>query len=244
MMPNKEKSRHEHLVTAEMLQNLPEPVQRYLDYTGVVGKPWVDSGHLKQTGRFRQGLERPWMPMTAEQSYTTNPPGFVWNARFKMAGLPLLRARDKYEGGHGHMFGKLAGLFTVFDMRGEELDQGTMLRYLSEMIWFPSAFLGDNISWKSVDDHTAQVTFSDHGKSVSGLMHFDDKGKLTNFTAERYREIDGEFSLDPWSTPIEQYGELAGLKLPVYGQAMWNLPAGDLVYVELQITELQYNSAP
>ncbi len=74
-------------------------------------------------------------------------------------------------------------------------------------------------------------------------MHFDDAGKLTNFTAERYREIEGEFSLDPWSTPIEQYGELAGLKLPVYGQAMWNLPAGDLVYVELQITELQYNSA-
>jgi hypothetical protein len=73
-------------------------------------------------------------------------------------------------------------------------------------------------------------------------MHFDGTGKLTNFTAERYREIAGEFSLDPWSTPIQQYGELAGLNLPVYGQAEWNLPAGDLVYVELQITELQYNS--
>jgi hypothetical protein len=243
-MTNKDEARHEHLVTSEMLQNLPEPVQRYLNYTGVIGKAWVHTVHLKQTGRFRQGLERPWMPMVAEQSYTTNPPGFVWNARFKVAGLPLLRARDKYEAGHGHMFGKLAGLFTVFDVRGEQLDQGTMIRYLSEMIWFPSAFLVDNISWKKVDDHTAQVTFTDHGKSVSGLMHFDDKGKLTNFTTERYREIDGEFSLDPWSTPIEQYGELAGLKLPVSGQVMWNLPAGDLVYVELQITELQYNTAP
>ena len=243
-MPDQEKSPDVHPATQEMLADLPAPMQRYLDYTGVVGKPWVNTVTLKQTGRFRQGLERPWMPMVAEQSYTTNPPGFVWNASFKVAGLPLLRARDRYKGGHGHMFGKLAGLFTVFDVRGEELDQGTMLRYLSEMIWFPSAFLGDNITWTEVDDHRAQVTLTDHGKSVSGLMHFDDTGKLTNFTAERYREIDGKFSLDPWSTPVSSYGVLEGLNLPVVGQAAWNLPDGDLVYVELQITKLQYNSAP
>jgi len=243
-MPDQEKSNPDHLVSEEMLADLPAPVQRYLDYTGVVGKPWVNTVHLKQTGRFRQGLERPWMPMVAEQSYTTNPPGFVWNASFKMAGLSLLRARDSYEGGHGHMFGKLVGLFTVFDVGGEELDQGAMLRYLSEMIWFPSAFLGDNITWAEVDDHRSQVTLTDHGKSVSGLMHFDDAGKFTNFTTERYREIDGNFSLDPWSTPVSSYGELEGLNLPVVGQAAWNLADGDLVYVELQIIKLQYNSAP
>ena len=69
-MPDQEKSHPDHPVTQEMLNGLPEPVQRYLDYTGVVGKPWVNTVHLKQTGRFRQGLERPWMPMVAEQSYT------------------------------------------------------------------------------------------------------------------------------------------------------------------------------
>jgi hypothetical protein len=244
MMTNKDISRPERLVTEEMLEDLPQPVQRYLDYTGVVGKPLVDSVHLKQIGRFRQGLDRPWMPMVAEQTYTTNPPGFVWNARFKFAGLPLLRARDKYEGGHGHMFGKLAGLFTVFDVRGEELDQGTMVRYLSEMIWFPSAFLGENISWNRLDDHSAQVTFTDYEKSVSAQMYFDETGKLTNFTADRYREIEGEFSLDPWSTPITSYGVRAGLNLPVGGQAVWNLPAGDLLYIEVQITEIKYNSTP
>jgi hypothetical protein len=226
-----------------MLADLPAPVQRYLNYTGVVGKPWVNSVHLKQTGRFRQGLERPWMPMTAVQSYITDPPAFIWNARFKVAGLPLLRARDKYEAGHGHMFGKLAGLFTVFDVRGEQLDQGAMLRYLSEMIWFPSTFLGENIAWAVVDDHIAQVTLTDHGKSVSAYMHFDETGKVTNFTADRHREVDGEFSLDPWSTPVTKYGMMAGLYLPVCGQAVWNLPAGDFVYIEVEITEITYNSS-
>ncbi|MGW8226150.1 MAG: DUF6544 family protein [Anaerolineales bacterium] len=241
-MTNRNQSGTQSLVTSEMLQNLPEPVQRYLNYTAVVGKPRIETVYLKQTGKFRQGLDRPWMPMSAEQWYTTNPPGFLWKAQFKIAGLPLLHARDEYQSGQGHMFGKLAGLFTIFDVRGEQLDQGAMLRYLSEMIWFPTAFLGENITWKSRDDHTAQVTFTDHGKSVSGLIHFDETGKFTNFTADRYREIDGDFSLDPWSTPVERYGVLAGLNLPVHGKAVWNLPEGDFAYVDLEITEIKYNT--
>jgi hypothetical protein len=231
------------LITSDMLENLPEPVQRYMAYTGVVGNPWIDTVRLKQVGRFRQGLDRSWMFMTAEEFYTTNPPTLIWNARFKVAGLPLLRARDRYKSGQGHMFGKLAGLITVFDVRGEKLTQATMIRYLNEIMWFPTAFLGENITWKDVDTHSAQVTFSDCGKSVSGRMVFDDAGRLTNFNALRYREIDGDFSLDPWSTPIMDYGERAGLNLPVRGQAVWNLPSGDLPYADLEITDLEYNSA-
>jgi len=229
------------LVTADMLQDLPEPVQRYMAYTGVVGSPWINTVRLEQVGRFRLGRDRPWMPMRAEQYYATDPPGFLWKARFKMAGMWLLSAQDRYQEGHGHMSGKLAGLFTVFDMRGEKLDQGTRMRYLSEMIWFPTAFLGENITWQAVDNHSAQVTFTDSGNSVSAHMTFDEAGRPINFIAQRYREVGGEFSLDPWSTPIEGYGVRAGLNLPVRGQAVWNLPSGDLPYWDGEITEVEYN---
>jgi hypothetical protein len=216
-------------------------VRRYLTFTGVVGYPWIDSVRLKQVGRFRQGADRPWMPMTAEETYTTAPPSLIWNARFKIAGLPLLRARDRYEAGHGHMYGKLAGLVTVFDVRGDDLDQATMIRYLNEIMWFPTAFLGENITWQAVDERSAEVTFTDGGRSVSAVMHFDDEGRITNFTTDRYREDDGAFSLDPWSTPMTGYGEMAGLNLPLKGTAVWKLPDGDLPYAELEITELAYN---
>lgn len=49
------------------------------------------------------------------------------------------------------------------------------------------------------------------------------------------------FTLDPWSTPVTDYGVFAGLNLPTSGQAVWNLPSGDLMYVDLAITELNYN---
>jgi hypothetical protein len=42
-------------------------------------------------------------------------------------------------------------------------------------------------------------------------------------------------------TSIIQYGEFEGLKLPVRGKALWKLPAGDYEYVEVTITELEYD---
>ncbi len=74
-------------------------------------------------------------------------------------------------------------------------------------------------------------------------MTFDDVGRLTNFTAKRYRTSEGGFSIDAWSTPILAYGESAGLRLPTRGQAVWNVPSGDLVHADLQIGEVEYNSA-
>ena len=229
-------------VKSEMLAGLPEPVQRYMNYTGVVGQPWIKNVLIRQSGTFRQGRERPWMPMSAKQQFTTDPPSFTWDARFKVAGLSLLSARDCYENGHGHISGKLAGVIPVFDERGEKLDQGTMLRFLGEMIWFPTAFLGRNITWEEVDGQSARATFTDHGRSVGGVFHFDDQGRPINFTTNRYREVDGEYSLDAWSTPITGYDKRAGLNLPVRGQAVWNLPEGDMPYANLEILEVLYNS--
>jgi hypothetical protein len=112
------------------------------------------------------------------------------------------------------MYADLAGLVTVFDARGEQLDQGAMMRYLCEIVWFPIAFLGDNISWRTIDGHSAEIRFSDAGKEVSGRLFFDEDGRPTNLTAKRYRETGGDFSLGSWSAPIAGYGVRAGLQLP------------------------------
>lgn len=231
------------VVTQAMLEHLPAPVQRYMHYTGVIGKPWIYSVAIKQTGRLRQSIEKAWMPMSARQVFTTAPPSFTWRARFRMGGIPLLSVKDEYRTGHGQMMAKLMGLITIFDIQDEKLDQGAMLRYLGEMIWFPVAYLGENITWEAVDDASANVTLNDSGKSVTGRMFFDEEGRPTNFTAKRYREVEGSFSLDDWSTPIRGYATLAGLNLPNRGQAVWNLPSGDFAYIDLEIRDIHYNSA-
>jgi len=229
------------IVTADLLKNLPAPAQRYLNYAGIVGKPWIDTVRIKYEGIFRLGADKPWMPIKADQVYTTNPPSFHWKARFKMFGLWMVKGDDTYKAGQGHMFGKIAGLYTVFDARGPELDQGTMLRYLNEMMWFPSALLSDYVTWQAVDDHSFDVTFADCGKSVTARFIIDAEGRLLNFVTQRYRENKGKYTLDTWTTPMIEYGTLAGLNLPLHGQAVWKLPTGDLPYGDLKLTEVEYN---
>jgi hypothetical protein len=229
------------VVTEQMLADLPEPVRRYLRYAGVVGKPSPRTVWLHQKGRMRPGPGQPWMPLAAEEHYSVQPPGFVWAGTLRLGGLPVGRARDMYAGGKGRMLVKVASLWPVVDASGEQTDQGSMMRYLSEMIWFPAAFLGDNIAFETIDDTSARVTLTDHGRTAAGTLVFDREGRLTDFVAKRYRTPDAS-SPEAWSTPITGYGEYEGLKLPSRGKAIYRLPGGDFEYIEVTITGLHHDT--
>ncbi len=230
------------IVTEEMLQKLPEPVKRYLLYTGVVGKPMVQTVRLEQVGKIRKDATQPWMNFEARQYYSVNPPAFLWVAYMKVFGLPLIRVRDYYMEGKGNILVKALSLFTVANSSGEKLDQGAMMRYLNEMMWFPSAFLGKNVSFESIDANSARITLKDIGKSVTATMYFDEEGKLTNFMAPRYRDMgNNKFELENWSTPIRDYGEFEGLRLPRKGAGVWNLKEGDLEYIDLTVVDLKHD---
>lgn len=238
---NKQDISNEGIVTEEMLARLPEPVHRYMRWTGVVGKPWTRSARVRQEGKFRLAADKPWMPMRAEQVFLTEPPGMVWRARFKMFGLPLFTAKDSYRDGQGHMSGKAAGIFTLFDDRSEKLTLGTLTRYLSEMIWFPIAYLGRHVTWTAVDDNSADVALTDHGRTVSGRMFFDEQGRPLTFESMRYQEKRGEYTLLPWHTPNREYGARGGLNIPVRGEVYWVMPEGKLTYGDFNIVDVAYN---
>jgi len=231
------------VVTEEMLAGLPEPVRRYLRYTGVVGRPVPGTIRLHQEGRMRPGPGQPWLPLEAEEHYSVQPPGFVWAGTARLGPVAVARARDMYAEGRGRMLVKVASLWPVADASGEQTDQAAMMRYLSEMIWFPAAFLAGNISFEAVDDSSARVTFTDQGRTATATLFFDEQGRLIDLVAKRYRTADAS---DPetWSTPVTGYGEFEGLRLPTRGKATWKLPGGDLEYIEVTITDLHYDTDP
>ena len=134
------------------------------------------------------------MPLEAEEYYSVRSPGFVWNATMRRGPLPLARGRDMYAGVKGHMLIKADSFFIVV-AKGEEIDQGSMIRYLSEMLRFPTAFLADNVSFELVDDNSVRATFTDRGRIVTATMYLDEEGRLTDFVAKRYRTIEGGYDL-------------------------------------------------
>jgi len=224
------------------LEGLPEPVQKYLRYAQIVGKKRIGTVRLKQKGSIRTSQDQGWMPFTSEQYYTTDDPAYVWHATVKLFYLPLMKARDRFYKGKGNMLIKLLPFITIADARGDEMDQGTLVRYLSEIIWFPTAFLEDYIQWESIDSSSAKATITVEGLAASAILYFNEEGQMTDFVAKRYMSVEDEYSLETWSTPIEEYREINGIMVPVKGEAVWRLSSGDFSYIRIEITDIEYGN--
>lgn len=228
------------IVTAEMLQKLPSPVARYLTYSRVVGKPIPQIVRLRQTGRIKQSPDASWMNFEADEYYAIHPPSFLWKASLPSYKIPFVFGLDRYNDAKGKMTINMLSLIPIVDAQGDEIDQGAMMRYLNEMMWFPAAFLGENISWKEIDDSSAEVTLTNSGKKATATLHFDAEGKLINFVAKRYMTVGKNYQLETWSTPLSEYGEFEGIRLPIKGRAIWKLTTGDFEYIQLEIESVQY----
>jgi hypothetical protein len=232
------------VVTEDDIIHLPEPVQRYLRYTGIIGRQRVALVRLKQTGAMRPKPDGKWFPLKAEEYYTVDNPGFVWQGCMAFAPLFYAMAQDMYLNGEGNMHVKLMSAINIVNAKGKEMDEASLMRYFNEMQWFPSSLVSDNVKWEGIDANSARSTLTDRGMTVSALFCFDDKGKITNFIAERGRSTDGgKLVRTKWSTPISEYRTYGnGLRLPSKGEAIWHLDSGEYSYIKLEITEVEYDN--
>jgi len=231
----------ERVVEARDLDKLPPPVGRWLQASGAVGHARAATVRLRQRGEFRTAPDRPWMPVVAEQYYSVDPPGFVWSVDAHMMRVLPLAGRDRYAGGHGHMLIKAASLITVADGRGPEIDQGALLRYLGEIVWFPSGALAEYISWQAIDDHSARATMSYAGVTASMVFGFDERGRVVSEAADRYMSTGNGTSLEKWFIPVTEWRTFCGVEIPTRGHAIWKLAGGDFDYFRWEIVDVEVN---
>jgi len=230
------------VITDEHVRHLPDPVQRFMRYTHTIGAPRVRTVRLKQTGFFRvsEKPNAPWYPLSAEQYFTVSPLAFVWLGTIKMAPLLAVQGLDVFQQ-HGSLVIKLLGLIKVAHESGPQADQAELVRFLSEIIWFPSAYLHPDLHWQPIDRLSARATLTYHSLSVSGDFYFDEQGALTTFVAQRARDVEGRPSMLTWSARVHQYRAYGDLFLPGSGEVYWHLPAGEFSYGRLDVTELEHN---
>ncbi|MCC7025170.1 MAG: hypothetical protein IT338_20220 [Thermomicrobiales bacterium] len=237
-------NRQGRVIAERDLAGLPEPVARWLRAASVVGQEIPRIVHLQQEGRIRLGPDAPWLPFTARQVYTTDPPGFVWAAEGAVAPFVSVRVLDRYIAGRGGTEPRLLGLIPLGRASGPEIDAASLQRYLNEIMWFPAAALSPGVQWEAIDAHSARATIHDHDQRVSGIFVWDDAGQLVTMTADRYRTVDGRYLLTPWETPIRDYGAFSGVRVPIAGEGAWHLEAGDFTYIALRVTSLTYDFPP
>ena len=231
---------HEVIQSAD-IEGLPRPVQNWLQYSQVVGKERSVAARTKQDITMRLKADQPWMRAKVEQYFRTDEPGFIWAVDIKAAPLFHIVGRDQYIEGSGNMLIKLLSLITVANGSGKEIDQGTLLRYLAETMWFPTAALSDYIQWEGIDSNSAKATMSYKGVTASGVFTFNEKGEVLNFVAQRYGDFDGEYRLETWSCVMNEYKEFDGVKVPSQGDVIWKLKTGDFHWYHFEVKEMEYN---
>jgi hypothetical protein len=231
------------LITEADVLRLPEAMQRYLRYTRVVGKEPIQTVRLKQRGLFRTQPGQKWLPMVAEEYFTTKPFAFLWCGKIRLVPLISISAWDRFSDGHGSLLVKLLSLVPLAEVYGPEADQGKLLRYLGEIIWFPTAWLSDAIAWQAIDAQSVQVTIRQPSVTVAAVLHVNEQGQMIHLTAKRFMAEGKSYRLERWSAQCHEYQEVSGMLIPTRVEVMWNLASGDYSYFRGEITEIEYNQS-
>ncbi|MCF8309518.1 MAG: hypothetical protein K9I68_10965 [Bacteroidales bacterium] len=218
----------------DQLEGLPAPVQRYFKHVLPQGQPYVESVRLKHDGRFKSGVDKDWTDIKGEQYFTSATPGFLWVGK-----TSLFTARDMYICDQGRLVVKLFSLVKVVDEKGSHVDQGELLRWLGESVWFPTNLLPrKNLEWSPINDTSARVTFSHNGISVFLDVFFNENDEIVRLETERYMEKN---RLEKWSGELSDYREVNGMKIPMHIQASWDLKEKTHTYADFQIQNIEFD---
>ena len=221
------------VVAQSDLAGLPPAAQRYLRFMGVVGRPRDWSFRVRLAGRFRLRPGGGWMPTQAWQYNSAVQVARVFVIQVRVAHVLSMVASDTYLRGRGRMLGKLLGLVTVADGKGDEFDVGELLTWLNDAVLMaPSMLLTPAVSWAQVDNDSFDVSLTDAGHTVTARVFLDARGAPVDFAADRYASLPGGLLLARWCTPIQSWDMVGGRPFPGPASVIYDLPDGPFRYLE------------
>jgi len=239
----KESEEKSDRIKKDDIEKLPEPIQRYLNYVGVVGSEKVKNFRVTLEGNMKMERGADFLPYTAEQ--TT-----FQNQGIRLFYMDVIMKKMKISGLHhfneddARMKIKVLDVFTVVDEEGEKMRQAETVTFFNDMVVFaPQTLIYADIQWEVIDDFNVKAAFTHRGVTVHARLIFDEEGRIINFISnDRLAlEKDGVSNNIPWSTPISKYHTVNGLNLPQYGEAIWHYEDGDFTYITLNVRDINYN---
>lgn len=227
----------------EQLENLPAAVQNWLKKSGIIEKKEIKTVWVKQKAQMKMKPEQEnWYEAEAEQWVNLENPAFIWVVKMKMFGFLNIKGRDKFKDGQGEMLIKLGSLLNVVNEKGLKIDEGSMQRFLGELIWYPSFALSEYINWQEVDSLTAKAEMNYKGKSTNGLFHFNSEGDFIKFSTLRFMGNEKDDKKHEWVIDVQEYANYEGIRVPSKMRATWKLETRDWTWLNLEIVDLKYNS--
>jgi hypothetical protein len=230
------------LLEEDDLAHLPPPVQRFVRASGAVGRPRVQNFRIEfDAEMYRKPGDAPMNSTSVQYNFIASPSRLFF-MKSRMCGLPVQVLHD-YAAGQATFRVRVASLVNAVDQGGVPFSKVETVTVLNDLCLFaPGALVDTRLSWEPIDDRTARVTFSNGPHRVSATLHFNERDELVDFTSDdRPLLIDGTYRPYRWSTPVEGYQQLDGLRLPGRGAAVYAYPEGPFTYGKFRLKSVAYD---
>ncbi|WP_026944820.1 DUF6544 family protein [Algoriphagus marincola] len=222
-------------------EELPLAIQKWLKASGYRMESPMISAEIHQTAQMKmKPAQKDWKEAQAFQVSSLDPLGFHWQVEMDMIPGFKIFGRDQFKDGIGEMLIRIGAAIPIVDESGDKINEGSLQRFLGELVWMPSLALHPGISWKELDKYTAEATLKINQTSGSGTFHFNDGGDFVRFEALRFYENKEDSKRFPWILKVEEYRDFEGIRIPSTMNATWKLPERDWTWLRLQIDSIRY----
>lgn len=230
------------ILTEADLQQLPEPVKRYIRLSGAVGKPKVKCFKTEFNGRIRKNEQSPWMPFRSEQYNFMEASTRMFFMKATMKHLPV-SGFHSFKNGIAVMDIRLLSLFRVQYQSGKEMNIAETVTFFNDMCCLaPATLIDRKIKWLESDNEKAQAIFENNGIAISAALYFNTRGELVNFISDdRYAYSGSGMIKLRWSTPLKDYKAFGDYTVAGSAETIYHYPEGDLCYGTFQTTGVEYN---
>lgn len=227
------------LITEADIQHLPQPVQKYLRYVGVLNKPKVKNVRIVFDGQMRD-KGKDWFKFRSVQYNFFDDPTRLFFMKAKMFGVTV-PGYHNYHSATASMDIRLFGLLPIVQVKGVEMNKAETVTVFNDMcIMIPATLIDKRIEWQAIDSTSAKATFTNGVNKISATLYFNEQGQLVNFISDdRYAVSD--MKQYRFSTPMKDYKLIDGRNVPTYGEAVWHYPEGEFVYGKFHLVSIEYN---
>jgi hypothetical protein len=227
-------------LTESDIRDLPEPIKKYLRFTGSIGKAKVNNFKTEFTGKIRKDEQSAWMPFTSEQYNFMEMPTRLFFMKALMKRLPVAGFHC-FKNGSASMDIRLLSLLKVQYQDGAEMDLSETVTFFNDMCCLaPPTLIDRRIKWLAVEGNQVRASFTHNQLTIFARLYFNEQGKLLNFVSEDRYSAEAGKQL-PWSTPLKDYQTINGYQLMKNAETIYSYPDRDLCYGTFQLTRIEYN---
>lgn len=176
------------------------------------------------------------LPFRATEDFAIDRVAFSWRARFPIVGPLAMTVVDELADGDGRLRVSLLGI-PLQTQKGAATTVGEAMRYLAELPLAPQAIAANReLEWRGVDERTVEVACEAGADRVTVFWAFNDAGDVVGATGVRPFPVGKTFVPRPWGGAFGDHASFDGTRVPLLGEAWWELPEGRFVYWRGRVT--------